>query len=115
MGNYQNFKLASYVYAYYIDRATPEKIKADLAFHQKYVGLDKVYLETHRALVNIPEEKMLAAKKIFTDAGVEVSGGITTTAKVGEKKPSGLRHLLLFRSRAPGGTDADRQVHGEAF
>ena len=88
MGNYQNFKLASYVYAYYIDRATPEKIKSDLAFHQKYVGLDKVYLETHRALVNIPEEKMLAAKKIFTDAGVEVSGGITTTVLVGEKKPA---------------------------
>ena len=58
MGKYQNFKLASYVYAYYIDRATPEKIKSDLAFHQKHVGLDKVYLETHRALVNIPEEKM---------------------------------------------------------
>ena len=88
MGKYQNFKLASYVYAYYIDRATPEKIKSDLAFHQKHVGLDKVYLETHRALVNIPEEKMLAAKKIFTDAGIEVSGGITTTVLIDKKKPA---------------------------
>ncbi|MBO4407431.1 MAG: hypothetical protein J5849_06990 [Clostridia bacterium] len=85
---YQNFQLASYVYAYYLDRATPEKIREDLAFFQKYVKLTKVYLETHRALVDVPEEKMLAAKKIFEDAGIEVAGGITTTIMVGEKKPS---------------------------
>ena len=86
MEKYKNFKLASYVYAYYLDGKTPEQIQADIDFYKKHVPLNKVYLETHRALVNISEEQMRVYKKVFEDNGFEVSGGITTTVKVGEAK-----------------------------
>ena len=88
MESFKNFRLAGYVYAYYLDKATPEKIQADLDFYKQYVPLEKVYLETHRALVDIPEDKMRAFIKVFRDNGLEVSGGITTTVKVGEAKPA---------------------------
>lgn len=88
MVHYQNFKLASYVYAYYLDGKSAEQIQADIDFYKKHVKLNKVYLETHRALVDIPEDQMRMAKKIFEDNGFEVSGGITTTVKVGEAKPA---------------------------
>ena len=88
MEPYKNFRLASYVYAYYLDTATPEKIQADLDFYKQYVPLEKVYLETHRALVDIPEDKMRSFIRVFRDNGLTVSGGITTTVKVGEAKPA---------------------------
>lgn len=88
MEPYRNFHLASYVYAYYLDGLTPEKLQADLDFYKRHVPLEKAYLETHRALVDIPEEKMRQYKKIFEDNGIRVSGGITTTVKVGEAKPA---------------------------
>ena len=88
MEPYKNFHLASYVFAYYLDGLTPEKLQADLDFFKKYVPLEKVYLETHRALVDIPEDQMRRCRKVFEDNGIRVSGGITTTVKVGEAKPA---------------------------
>lgn len=88
MEKYQNFNLAGYVYAYYLDGITEEKLRRDIAFYEYYLPLTKVYLESHRALVDIPEETLRMAKRVFLEKGIEVSGGITTTAKVGEKKPS---------------------------
>ncbi len=89
MEPFRNFSLAAYVYAYYLDKTTPEKIRKDLDFYRQYVPLKKVYLETHRALVDIPEDRMLACRRVFEENGIEVSGGITATVLVnGEKKPA---------------------------
>ncbi len=88
MEPFKNFSLAGYVFAYYLDGVTPEKIQADIDFYKQYVPLEKVYLETHRALVDIPEEQMLRCRKVFEDNGIRVSGGITTTVLVNEKKPA---------------------------
>ena len=88
MKPYRNFQLASYVYAYYLDGITPEKLREDLAFYQAHVPLKKVYLETHRALVDIPEEQMRRCRAVFEESGIEVAGGITCTVKVGEAKPA---------------------------
>lgn len=88
MEKYKNFSLASYVYAYYLDGKTEEQIQADIDFYNQYVPLNKVYLETHRALVDIPEEQMRMAKRVFERNGFTVSGGITTTVKVGDAKPA---------------------------
>lgn len=88
MEPYKNFKLAGYVYAYYLEGKTPAQIQADIDFYKRYVPMNKVYLETHRALVDIPEDQMRMAKKVFEDNGFEVSGGITTTVKVNEPKPA---------------------------
>ena len=88
MKPYENFRLAAYVYAYYLADATPERIQADLDFYRRYVPLGKVYLETHRGLVDIPEEQMRRCRKVFEDNGLEIAGGITCTVKVGEPKPA---------------------------
>lgn len=88
MQPYENFSLAAYVYAYYLDGKTEEQIQADIDTFRSMAPLHKAYLETHRALVDIPDEQMLMAKRVFERNGIQVSGGITTTGKVGERKPA---------------------------
>ena len=48
MGNYRNFKLTTYFVAHAAARVTREEIDAQLDFMQKYLRLDKVYLEPWR-------------------------------------------------------------------
>ena len=43
------------------------------------VKVDKIYLETHRDLLIVPDETLEQAKKYFLDRGIEVGGGITYT------------------------------------
>lgn len=88
MKSYENFSLAAYVYAYYLDGITEEKLRRDLDFYSKYLPLRKAYLECHRALVDIPVETLKMAKRVFEEYGVITSGGFTTTVKEGERKPS---------------------------
>lgn len=88
MGSYRNFKLAAYVYAYYLRGKTLEQIQRDIDVFREGAPLDKAYLETHRALVDIPEDEMRAVKELFEKNGIEVAGGITTTVLVGERKPA---------------------------
>ncbi|MBE5804552.1 MAG: hypothetical protein E7316_08590 [Clostridiales bacterium] len=88
MKPYENFGLAAYVYAYYLEGKTEEQIQADIDAFRAVAPLHKAYLETHRALVDIPDDQMLMAKRVFERNGIEVSGGITTTGLVGERKPA---------------------------
>ena len=85
---YRNFKLSSYVYAYTLASVDEEKLQKGIDYLKRYVKLDKVYLETHRGLVDVPEDKMLAAKELFKRNGLEIAGGITSTVLVNERKPS---------------------------
>jgi hypothetical protein len=43
------------------------------------VHVDKIYLETHRDLLIVPDATLEKAKKFFTEHGVQVGGGITYT------------------------------------
>lgn len=89
MKDYKNFNLAAYVYAYYLDRADEKEMQDGIDYFKKYVPLKKVYLETHRARVRVPRDKMEKAIKLFEDNGIEVSGGITSTGTIdGNPKPS---------------------------
>lgn len=88
MRPYKHFGLAAYVYAYYLDGKTEAEIQADIDAFRAVAPLHKAYLETHRALTDISDEQMLMAKGVFERNGIEVSGGITTTGLVGERKPS---------------------------
>ena len=89
MEAYNNFKLAAYVYAYYLEKATEEDIQKAIDYYKHYVHLDKVYIENHRGLVDIPVEKLRSVKALFEKNGIETSGGITSTVLVnGERKPS---------------------------
>ena len=89
MKAYENFKVAAYVFAYYIEEATDEEILRGIEYFKKYIHLSKVYLENHRSVVDIPVERMKHVKKLFEDNGIEVSGGITSTVLVdGIRKPA---------------------------
>ena len=79
-GNYNGFKVSVYTKAY-----TVEKMK-DLHWLDStwniiasQVKVDKIYLETHRDLLIIPDETLEQAKKFFREKGVETGGGITYT------------------------------------
>lgn len=86
---YDNFKLASYVYAYYLNSTDEAEIQNAIDFYKTYCHLDKVYLENHRGKVDISPAKMRSVKALFEKNGIEVSGGITSTQFVnGVRKPS---------------------------
>ena len=88
MEKFKNFKLASLVFAYYINGVTEEKLQKDLDFYLEHVPLNKAYIENHRGLVDIPDEQLQMVKRVFERNGIETSGCITTTQLVGERKPS---------------------------
>lgn len=86
---YENFHVACYVWAYYLNRVSEEQLQKDIETFCAYLPLKKVYLENHRGLIDIPKEKMQRTKEIFEKNGIQVSGGITSTGLVdGKRKPS---------------------------
>ena len=93
-GHYQNFKTVVYIPAEVARDFTKEKLSSDLAFLEKYIGLDKVYLESHRTDVDVSEEQLLMIKEFLESKGVEVSGGITTTIDDFEGTEPGKQRLL---------------------
>jgi hypothetical protein len=93
-GHYQNFKTVVYIPAEVARDFTKEKLSNDLAFLEKYIGLDKVYLESHRTDVDVSEEQLLMIKEFLESKGVEVSGGITTTINDFEGAEAGKQRLF---------------------
>ncbi len=49
--HYRNFKTVVYIPAQVADAFTKEKLSEEYDFFEEYIGLDKVYLETHRGSV----------------------------------------------------------------
>ena len=84
MGNYRNFRLVYYFVAQGTARAEKEKLEADLAFFEKYMRVDKVYLEPFRGGIMADEEHVGLCREIFEAHGVEVAGGLTTTISTPE-------------------------------
>ncbi|MEJ6949782.1 permease [Natronospora cellulosivora (SeqCode)] len=79
--NYKNFNLAIYCPATTLAsyQNKEEELKKDIDFFQKYLKLDKVYLETHRTNVDIPKKEMKKIISIFEGKGLKIAGGITPT------------------------------------
>ncbi|MBE6936343.1 MAG: hypothetical protein E7458_07540 [Ruminococcaceae bacterium] len=85
----KNFKIAAYVFAYYLDKADDAEIQRGIDFYRQYIHLDKVYIENHRGKVDIPVKRLREVKALFEKNGIETSGGITSTQNVnGIRKPS---------------------------
>ncbi len=78
MGNYRNFKLVAYFVAGGVQHATREQLEKDLAFFERHMRLDKVYLEPYRDIF-ADEDKFHMCREILEKHGIEVAGGITTT------------------------------------
>lgn len=87
MEKYGNFALSAYVYAHYLENADEKDIQEKIDFYKRYVSLDKVYIENHRSVVDVPVEKLRRAKALFEKNGIIAAGGITSTVIVdGESK-----------------------------
>ncbi len=92
--HYSNFQTAVYIPAYISVSLTKEKLESDYAFLEKYMGLDKVYLETHRSDIDPDREQLLMIKDFLESKGVVVAGGITTTTPDLEGSGEGKQRLF---------------------
>ena len=77
MGNYRNFKLVTYFVAHAAARVTCEELEKQLAFLQRHLRLDKVYLEPWRGEL-ASHEQIEMCREVFHAHGIEVAGGLTT-------------------------------------
>ena len=103
MGNYRNFKLVYYFVAMGTARAEREKLEKDLAFFEKYLRADKVYLEPYRGSVTADEAHVELCREIFREHGVEVAGGLTTIGTPFEDMAAICVRILLHRIGQPFG------------
>lgn len=77
---YKNFKVAVYARSYEVVKMGDlQWIDSIWTIISAQVHIDKIYLETHRDLVIVPEATLIAVKKYFRDKGIETAGGITYT------------------------------------
>jgi hypothetical protein len=77
-GGHKNFKTAVYCPARDVDRMSDLNwLEKNYALLDRYLDIDKVYLETYRGEFTIEKEKILKVKKFFEDHGVKTAGGIT--------------------------------------
>jgi len=79
-GNYRSFKVSVYTRAYEVEKMKDlHWLDSTWQIISSQVKVDKIYLETHRDLLIVPDETLEQAKKYFLDKGIEVGGGITYT------------------------------------
>lgn len=79
MGNYKNFDLVVYFVADGVVNTTKEKLQSEIDFFNRYMRLDKVYLEPFREGVFASEEQLRMCKEVFDQNGIRTEGGITTS------------------------------------
>ena len=77
MSFYKNFKTVLYCVAQWADKISESDLRKQTEWFQKYVGIDKVYLETYRGEY-AKKEQLVMIKRVLEEYGIEVSGGITT-------------------------------------
>ncbi len=92
--HFKNFRTVVYIPAQVAAGFTDEKLASDYEFLEKYIGLDKVYLETHRGGCDVEQEQILRIKNFLEGKGVEVSGGITTTIDDFDGAEKGKRRIF---------------------
>ena len=79
-GNYNGFKVSVYTRAYEVEKMKDlHWLDSTWNIISSQLKVDKIYLETHRDLLIVPDTTLEQAKKYFLDKGIEVGGGITYT------------------------------------
>ncbi len=78
MPHYRNFKVTVFCVAQILEHMDLQTLEEQYDFIEKYVGIDKVYLEPFRGGCRVDEEQMKKVIGFFREKGVEVSGGFTT-------------------------------------
>jgi hypothetical protein len=78
--NYKNFKVSVYARAYEVrDMAEQKKLEETWNLISQQVKIDKIYIETHRDQIVVPEKTLESAIRFFKSKGLKVAGGITFT------------------------------------
>lgn len=89
MKAFNNFKLASYIRAYEIEKMTDMELSDTLDRFMENVHVDKIYIENHRGICTIPVERLKTVKAMVEEKGLAVAGGITCTTLVNNiRKPA---------------------------
>lgn len=79
-GNYKSFKVSVYTRAYEVEKMKDlHWLDSTWSIISSQLTVDKIYLETHRDLLIVPDETLEQAKRYFQKRGIEVAGGITYT------------------------------------
>ena len=79
-GHYDGFKVSVYTRAQEVEKMKDLRwLDSTWNIIAGQLKVDKIYLETHRDLLIVPDATLEQAKKFFRDKGVEVGGGITYT------------------------------------
>lgn len=79
-GNYKSFKVSIYTRAYEVEKMGDSHwLDSTWTIISSQLKVDKIYLETHRDLLIVPDSTLEKAKRFFLDRGIEVAGGITYT------------------------------------
>ncbi|MBR5032588.1 MAG: hypothetical protein IKX70_02885 [Treponema sp.] len=91
--HYKNFKTVLYCVAGWVNHVTEEQLRKEAEFFQKYVGVDKIYLETFRDEFS-KKEQLELVKRVMKDYGIEVSGGITTVCP--DQNETDIKRQRLF-------------------
>lgn len=95
MSYFKNFKSVTYCVAQWADHVSEKDLRTQAEWLQKYVKLDKVYLETFRGSF-ARKEQILMIKKVLAEYGIEVSGGITTVTP--DVAPEDKKRQRLFET-----------------
>ena len=98
---YKNFKTVTYCVAGWVNHITEEELREQADFLQKYVGIDKIYLETYRDEF-AKKEQLDMFKRVMKDYGIEVSGGITTVTPDLNESDKKRQRLLIPSVTATG-------------
>lgn len=111
MGHFRNFKTGIYCTAQTLSRLDRERLEKEWAYLEKYVGVDKVYLETYRGNTTVEKEHMQMFVDFFRGHGVEIAGGITTvTPDLSEEDAKRQRLLHSFCYSNPGMRDRLKRI-----
>ncbi len=78
--HYKSFKVSIYARAYEVEKMKDLNwLDSTWTIISSQMPVDKIYLETHRDLLIVPDETLNQAKQYFQERGVETGGGITYT------------------------------------
>ena len=74
---YKNFKVSVYVTAQDVQKCSNINwLKKRINFLERYVHIDKVYLETYRGNLLADSTNIIKAKRYLEHQGIDVAGGI---------------------------------------
>ena len=93
--HYKNFKTVLYCVTGWVNRVTEEELRKEAEFFQKYVGVDKIYLEAFRDEFS-KKEQLELIKRVMKEYNIEVSGGITTVCP--DQNESDKKRQRLFNT-----------------